>query len=193
MSRDPAHARAPGAHAAIESATASQTISAAGPDHMRNAAGSERGSHGRTTRTSIHSGASDAPARHAASTPTAAVTQIANAAIEAGRSAMNPLPVPVAAIVPCDSHAAEAVHNMMTARSERGTDGRARIGDRMSSILHGATSGYHRGPHAARGGGMRRRGGALSRDDVASRVRLWQAGPDDDDGRALQHLEHLLG
>src|SRR3954464_950661 len=139
MNREVAHACAVGADDTIESATASQTISAAGPDHMKSAAGSERGSHGRTTRKSIHSGASDAPARHAAKTPPAAVTQIANAGIEAGRSANRPLPVPVAPIVPCDSHAAAAVHNMMKARSERGTDGRVGIGDRMSSILHGAT------------------------------------------------------
>ena len=96
--------------AASESAIAAHTISASGPDQTKNAAGSDGGSHGRPSSASSHNGASDAPRRQAAKTAAGAMATANHALTESGSSAMRASPSPVNAIVPCDSHAAAAVH-----------------------------------------------------------------------------------
>jgi hypothetical protein len=169
------------------------TVSASGPDHMRSAAGSEGDSHGSTSSRSSQSGASDAPKRHASQTHAVARATINAAEMESGRSATRESPVPVTASVPCDNHAASAVARSAITRAGRDTEDSRGIGSRMSRILHGATTRFHRGACAECRDRMRPRTPARRRHDVAVGQRARPPRPHHDDGWALRNLERRLG
>src|SRR6266542_4319912 len=135
----------------IANPIAAHTASTTGPDHIRNAAGPDARIHGNAISTSSHSGASDAPRRHPTHTSTAAATTMSSDVTESGKTATRASPMPVNASVACDSHAASAVARAATAPIVGDTaDGRVEIDGRMSRILHGATSGYHRAKRLSR-------------------------------------------
>src|SRR5437762_2176529 len=93
----------------IDTVMATQTASAIGPDQIRIAGGAEADIHGSAISTRSHSGASDAPARHASQTSAAAARTISKDVAETGKTATRASPVPVNASEAWDSQAASAV------------------------------------------------------------------------------------